>query len=232
MIIFDMEAIPRGDLSEQLILFRQSSLELKTIDGRLKDPTKRAENIKKVREANDLMIKTMCDRDGLDVDYAQIIAIGYLRDSIPAIGTTKEMSEVQLLEKFSNILSEEKGPVVGYNIGGYDIPLLKRRCMNHGIEFPPVMKQRPIDIMWELCEWKKVKSKKQIEVAMSLGMQLDMNVAQASSIHEKYIEGDWDFIKTHLKQDVYMSEFIYNKMIDAGILDKPFKDQSGYITTK
>ena len=230
MIIFDLEAVPRDDLTEQLILFRQSHIEMKSMDSRLKDPIKRAENLKRVQIHNDELIKNFRDRDGTDVDYAKIIAVGYKRDDKISIGTIEKMNEVQLLEKFSNILSEEKGPVVGYNIQGYDIPLLKRRCMYYGIEFPQVMRYRPIDIMWELCEWKRVKSKKLIEVAMALGMEINIEILNGKDIYPAYIEQNWAFIKTHLEQDLKMTEFVYNKLIQSHILDKPFKPDGTYIT--
>ncbi len=235
MIIFDMEAVPRDDLTEQLILFRQSDLELKKQDSRLKDPVKKAENIKKVQEQNELLITTFRDNDGKDVDYAKIIAIGFIKNNeVPkTVVVNGQTTELILLEKFNQFLAEEKGPIVGYNIGGYDIPLLKRRCMRYGILFPPVMRQKPVDIMWELSEWKKVKPKKLIELAMSQGFNANMDVAKASEIYPKYIEGDLEYIKEHLAQDLLMTELIYDEMKISGIIDKPFEGSlDGYNPAK
>ena len=69
MIIFDMEAVPREDMTEQLILFRQSHLEIKKLDSRLVDPVKRAENLKKVQLANDELIKNFRNNDDKDKKY-------------------------------------------------------------------------------------------------------------------------------------------------------------------
>jgi len=132
--------------------------------GNTKDPLKRQEKLESEREkfaqakaqakarfetAEDDAFAAFKASAALDARTCQVLAIGYL-DAHTGERAIDDGSgdEAQLLKTFWIVFAyaRTKGiPLVGFNITGFDVPVLARRAMKHGIRLPNFRQGRYLD---------------------------------------------------------------------------------------
>ena len=225
MIIFDLETRSR-ELPDNLIEYRRKTLNFKDLKtGNLKDPVKIAEKAREVEEYNIQLAKDMTRMDAADIDYAEIIASGIKEDGSSAkvmIGPTA--TEEKIVERTIGVLAENRGPIVGFNIIGFDIPLIKRAAVRYGIKIPAYIFARDnvLDLMELMKENYKTDIKRQMIYAMIYGFDLDVNLANSAEVPERWANGDIAWIKNHLIQDLEMSDFLFNKFKNAQLIPEKY----------
>ena len=102
---------------------------------------------------------------GLDVDLCRIVALGWkvaiAHDdtlSVAAIGADDEEEEYDALCSFWGAWMRFGSRMCGFNIIGFDLPIIMRRSWALGIEFAPIRLRRystepVIDLMQEFYGW-------------------------------------------------------------------------------
>ena len=224
MLIIDIETVPRTNLSEASFSFRRDNLPELKIPSNYKDPSKIAEKIKENKEKQAQMLKDLQERDALDPNYAEVIAIGIIKDNSIPVTTCNLSNEKGMLEKFFNFIEQESGPIVGYNVKRFDLRVLQFRCIDLGISYPAVFKHASkIDLMDVMAGnmWQsKDEYKSQLEHCLSLRMDVDIELAKSYKILEAYRNNNTEWIRNHLKQDLQMSKFLYDKLINVGLIDE------------
>ena len=115
-IIIDIETIPN--------LSMLPYLEEPQAPKNYKDPEKiEAYVIQKRQE--------MVDSMALDIDHAKIKAVGLaigLDGNAMSYIVNGEAEEKEILKFVWELIAETQGPVIGWNIRGFDLPILKRRA--------------------------------------------------------------------------------------------------------
>ena len=225
MLIFDLETIPRTDLSEQLLNYRENKIEKGKVGKNLKDPIKIADKEVEIENKYQYDKRELRKWDAVDIDYAEIVAIGFCIDDNPVkIGDVEKRYEKELLQIFVNELTDNSGPIVTFNGESYDVPLIKRRFIAHEIECPRVFDYTHIDLMKELKGSYSNKPKKLIEYAMIFGFDLNLDIANGADVFNAYINKDFAFIKKHVRQDIEITKFLLNKMKGARLLNERIRD--------
>jgi hypothetical protein len=221
MIIFDLETIPREQLSEQLLLYRSENLPVKELKtGNLKDPLKIMAKKEEVERENAEIKQNFRMNDGVDVDYCQVIAAGILSPERPQLVEIITGNEDVLVSNLLSILSESKSPFIGFNIKGFDIPILKRLKMRYQCTIPlPFTKDNVVDLMDIFRFDYRTFPKKLIEYGMIYGAQVDLSIAEGSKIHEWYLDANTDAIYKHLTQDLKICQHLYHKLVSTNLIE-------------
>ena len=230
MIIFDLETIPRRNLSEKILLYRSANLEFKEPKlGRLVDEEKIKAKLLETERHNSDLKKNFRNRDALDVDYAEVVAGGFMDETGKGkIYSQEKIREDELLDLIFDALGNDTGPMVGYNIKGYDIPLLKRCALHYGIRIPDYLfiNDNIVDLMEILQEYRKIQPKKLNEYGMIYGYPVNMDFAQGSEVLKAFHDSDWEFIKKHLAQDLKITEYLFKMLHKTNQIYNPRIDKN------
>jgi uncharacterized protein YprB with RNaseH-like and TPR domain len=132
--VFDIETgpLPEHELSALLPPFDPA--EVKT--GNLKDPAKIAE---KLAEAEANHRRDFFDKAALDPISGRVIAIGMLDLETDLFSIIGHDDEAKTLREFWVAARGDMGrinPLIGFNIGNFDLPFLIRRSWKHRIAVP------------------------------------------------------------------------------------------------
>ena len=139
-IVFDLETGPLAESELSALLPPFDPAEVKT--GNLKDPAKIAE---KIAEAEANHRRDFFDKAALDPLTGRVIAIGmvladghqdYDEGEFVIIGHD---DEARTLTEFWELVRGDMGrinPLIGFNIGNFDLPFLIRRSWKHRIAVP------------------------------------------------------------------------------------------------
>lgn len=152
----------------------------------------------------------LLDRAALDIDLARVVALGALKegDEEPTIYLCQGEDEERLaLEWFWAQLRPYPFPrLVGFNILGYDLPLLLRRSLYLGIKTPPLkigrFKHDDIDDLMALLNFDDPrKSHKLSFYGKRFGISVPDPVTGAD-IGRLVAEGNWAAVEGHVRADV------------------------------
>ena len=94
---------------------------------------KKPESIKEYKEKK---AKEQYDKMALDIDHAQIVAIGYAIgfEHTPRVRLARSYEEEEKILRFIwRLLRTTNNPVVGWNVRSFDLNILKRRAWFYGI---------------------------------------------------------------------------------------------------
>lgn len=142
MIVFDIEtgSIDEPELSERLPKFDPASVKL----GNLKDHEKIAAKIEEARQEHEAETR---GKAALSAITGRVLAIGYKSErgtvishvnaDVPEYGT--KVGEVGILAQFWGRYlkaKQERRPLVGHNVAGFDVPFLVRRSWLLGVDVP------------------------------------------------------------------------------------------------
>lgn len=133
-IVFDIETgpLPEHELSALLPPFDPA--EVKT--GNLKDPAKIAE---KLAEAEANHRRDFFDKAALDPISGRVVAIGMLDLETDLFSIIGHDDEAKTLREFWAAARGDMGrinPLIGFNIGNFDLPFLIRRSWKYRIAVP------------------------------------------------------------------------------------------------
>lgn len=179
-------------------------------DARLKDPKKIQASIEKKK--GDLVSKA-----AINPATAKIVAIGY---QVGVDGEVKAVvnkdGEVDLLDHFWELYADARGKCVGYNILGFDLPVILRRSLVHGImpTDPPVVlakyRDYPItDLMHILSNWSNQQWESLKQVVKMLDIPVDFSEEESGEFVQ-YMTVEQ--IERYVTKDVEAIVHLYKKM--------------------
>ncbi len=133
-------------------------------------------------------------------------------------------SEADLVQEFFRIVGDRHPQLVGWNSGGFDLPVLVYRAMAHGIAAPgfyqhgePYHGYRKrfdeashIDLMDLLSFYGASRRAKLDEVALALEIPGKIGVA-GDEVASLYAEGDLPTIRAYCETDVLTTALIYSR---------------------
>lgn len=142
---------------------------------------------------------------------------------LSALGETTS-SEAELVGDFFRIVSERTPRLVGWNSGGFDLPVLVYRAMVHGIAAPGFYQygepyhgyrkrfdeESHIDLMDILSFYGASSRAKLDDVAQVLGIPGKLGV-DGSQVSELFAAGQLDAIRTYCETDVLTTALIYGR---------------------
>lgn len=132
--------------------------------GNTKDPEKRAAKVREEREKFAKAKQKAIDGTGqaqadafakfrdsaaLDARTAQVLAIGYMDmatgQQVVDDGDSNEQTLLKTFWDTVQVCQLRHCQLIGFNIAGFDVPMLARRAMLHGIVLPPFRNGRYLD---------------------------------------------------------------------------------------
>ncbi|MDA8205162.1 MAG: 3'-5' exonuclease [Thermaerobacter sp.] len=133
-------------------------------------------------------------------------------------------SEAELVREFFKIVSERHPQLVGWNSGGFDLPVLVYRAMVHGIAAPAFYlhgepyhgyrkrydEESHIDLMDVLSFYGASTRAKLDEMALLLGVPGKLGV-DGSQVAELYAAGDLKTIRAYCETDVLTTALVYSR---------------------
>lgn len=188
--------------------------------GLLPEPTAPAnyKDEQKIKEYVEQKKKDQVAKIALDPDYAAVRSIGWAFDSDKVIVRTSDGCQSPLeYERLWNITKDICAPavIVGWNLLGFDIPFLMRRCMYHGIPWPT----------W-LCNLRRYQTRPYLDlmqVYSNWGAFPYISLKQAAKLHGIEIpagDKDGSMVATmteqelieYQKSDIIITRELYHKM--------------------
>jgi predicted PolB exonuclease-like 3'-5' exonuclease len=152
------------------------------------------------------------NKAGLDLDLCRVVAIGLMAEgaSVVQVLMAKDHDEeAQMLRELWASLTKDRHPVlVGFNILGFDLPVLIRRSQYLGVPYPRMNLDRyrtpHHDLMLELT-WRglvRARSLKFYAKRFGIDVQDEVNGADMPVLVEA---GDWDKVTSHVTSDVRLT---------------------------
>lgn len=202
-IVFDIETAPLLEAADYLV---------DPIDApsNYTDPAKIAAYIDK-EKAKQL------GKCALDPDLCRVVAIAVwneLHHERPLVTSLRTMSETDLLAEFW--LEARRGHLVGFNCGGFDLPVLLRRSLYLGVQAPALRidKYRHpayTDLMLLLAFDGLLKFRGLSFYAKRFGCPDIPDPIDGAAMGATVAEGRWHDIEQHVTADVLKTAFIAEK---------------------
>jgi predicted PolB exonuclease-like 3'-5' exonuclease len=178
---------------------------------------KHADTIQKWREA---ALQNAIDKAALDPDLCRIVAIGWKSPGAPvqsAIASSSE-DEREMLEGFWRRVTSDT-VLVGYNIVGFDMPVLLRRSLYLNLPNVPqfsLNKYKPSsylnDLMLMLSMNSALKYRSLDWYARRLGLPLPESPISGAEIPALVEADEWDEIRQHVEDDVHLTEHLATRL--------------------
>jgi len=206
-LLFDIETAPLPDAA--------GYLEPATAPANYKDPEKIASYIAE-EQAKQL------SKCALDLDLCRVIAIGvWCPDEAAPLDIDlcpDETEERAALQLFWHILRTfPQADLVGFNVIGFDLPVLMRRSLYLGLKYPKLVlnKYRPgrvVDIQQELSHQGLLKYRSQDFYCKRFGITVDDPVTEGAQIPTLAEAGEWGTIAAHCRADLYRLHGLAEKL--------------------
>jgi hypothetical protein len=191
------------------------------IDSRLKDPAKIAE----ARAA-------ALEKAALDMDLARIVCAGMWdsADASPYSATEELLDEPAQVRAMWTGIAEcigNGGQIVGYNLIGYDLPLLMRRAQYLSIPFTPIdlNKYRPGAVL-DLQNVLSFQGAKPFRSLSFYCRRFDIDVPDSTSgadMPALIAAGDWDAVRTHNLADLRRTQALAQRL---GYIGAPAQERA------
>lgn len=226
--IVDIETSPNHETCSRLMPpFDPEEVKL----GNLKDQAKIDEKIKEARDSHE---KNWLDKAALRPETATILAIGYWdSEKGVALNSIKGMDgEKGLIEDFWKRIGQWQRltgrPMMGYNIEGFDLPMIVLRSRILGIHVPQNIRKGRYwnsDLFWDLRhDW--LLGRKETEVKSSLDY-----VAKVFGLPGKTGSGK-DFAQKFLNDEIGAYSYLWNDLhVTKQVAEKLGHDFSGKTST-
>jgi hypothetical protein len=207
LFCFDIETGP-GDAQWQLETFEP---EFKP-DGRLKDAEKIAADLDGKRDA-------WVAESPLRAERGEVLAIGYSHDG-RAIHILRG-KERDILRDFIAVLSLSKSRenlICGFNILGFDLPFIRRRCVILGIDFPyysRMDKWKPwrFEIFDAMVDWQAGNRQDSISLdKLARGLGVGKKNGHGAMFHQ-LLKTDPDAAMDYLTNDVITTWAVCEKLL-------------------
>lgn len=125
----------------------------------------------------------------------------------------KVVNEWNILEAFWSMAKKCRGPLCGYNINGFDIPVILTRSIILGIPATRQFDTKP----WgkDLCDlmlkrWPRGQAGKLKELAPLYGIEIPAEGVDGGSVLPLWEEDRLDLINEYVKSDVQVTRDLYN----------------------
>ncbi len=148
-------------------------------------------------------------RCALDPDLCQVVAIGWKQNGASAAIATDGKTEAELLEAFAELVRPVMGEalprLLGFNLLGFDLPVLMRRCQYLGIKLPEISLDRyrspHIDVMEKLSFNGRMRAHSLSFYCKRFGISHD-DTTKGADVPALVAAGDWEKIRAHVLDDV------------------------------
>lgn len=165
------------------------------------------------------------NRAGLDLDLCRIVAVGLMAeglDQVRVFVAKDSDDEAAMLRELWAYLTLDRHPVlVGFNMIGFDLPVLIRRSQYLGVTYPRLVLDRyrtpHEDLMLKLTWNGLVKAKSLKFYAKRFGIPCDDTVSGAD-IGALVAAGDWEKVVSHVTSDVKLTAALAERI---GVLKVP-----------
>jgi predicted PolB exonuclease-like 3'-5' exonuclease len=212
-ITIDIETIP-----SQVMAVREYLAKDITPDSRLKDPAKIEADIEKKKEA-------AFDKAGLHGWSNHIVCLGVKVDDHPAVTFHSESfeDERKIIIQFFDYITENCGAYshtwIGHNIIGFDLKILRQRCMILGIKWP-VMFEHPFNDKWGEAVYdtqiKWTGDKREYisleKLCIAFGIESPKSDMTGADVYKYWKAGRIKEIADYCKQDVEATYALYRNM--------------------
>ncbi len=154
---------------------------------------------------------------------SRIIAIGIKRsDSSEPVLLLNE-NEKELLDDFwVELASFRKGnpsnKIIGFNIKNFDIPFLVTRSFILGVKIVPFFLKDLVEIREKIGAYKQGPQRGKLK---EFGALLDFpsDEIDGSKIPELYWNGELERLKSYLKNDVVITEKLFQRLVETNIIE-------------
>ena len=195
---FDLEAVARNDLpKEALPQFKPPS--------NIKDK-------KKIEEREAKFYEDLPKKMATDPFYARIVCgCFYVGDTYYA----SINDERQFLNDFWEEIIKSSGLVGGFNIVGYDLPLILVRSVQLGINSTlsllPVTQYNKniIDVMYKLCG-NNLSNAKSLDTYSQI-FNIGQKIGEASDVPKLVEQERWVELEDYCRRDAWLAKELYNK---------------------
>lgn len=209
-IYIDIETIPTQEKDMQAYVLQSIKA-----PANYKDPEKIAAYLDEAKEK-------ALDECGFEGSTNHIICIGVAIDDHPAVSFSANnvKDEAKMLRMFYSYLVENCIPhgnkVIGHNIVGYDLKIIKQRSMilgvkPEGIALPFNAKSWDSEIFDTMLQWDSKNSIKLEKLALALGIKAKKTMA-GSDVYGAWKNGLHDMIADYCRNDVELTREVYKKM--------------------
>ena len=181
------------------------------------NPPANYKNPEAIREwEDDARIKEVA-RAALDPDLCRVVAIGWQQsDGVIHSQTANPMTTARNPEEdLLQIFLKLPNPFCGFNLCGFDLPVLMRRCQYLGLRCPDLNLDRyrtpHLDLMERLSFHGRMKSRSLKFYARRLGIPLD-DAIDGADVPGLVVASRWDEVKAHIESDVALTATVAEKM--------------------
>lgn len=181
-------------------------------------PPKNYKDQERIDKWKDEALSEKLDKAGLDGATNHIICIGYAinDEKSSAFYVTNYTAEKQLLiDVFKKFESLQYPIIVGHNIVGFDLKIIKQRAMVHGIRIPTNFPLNPKP--WDnnpydtMTQWDAKNYISMDMLAKVFGIEGKQDI-DGSQVYEMWKQGKFKEIVKYCKSDVDMVRSIHKKM--------------------
>ena len=157
------------------------------------------------------------ETDNLEPRILVICCMRSLEDRVTVI----RGSEIEILKKFMDILSESPEPVCTYNGYSFDIPFIIARCLLNNVDPTPLLRKEHIDLYYVIKNWLRPRPKGKMnlkEMARIFGVEHQDPLAGSSviAIYRLFRETNdpkyFELIVEHCVSDVLTLRDLYKKL--------------------
>ena len=193
-------------------------------DTNLRPPKnyKKAETIEAWKQ--DARAKAL-DRAALDPDLCRVVAIGVWPEggSVEAeVARTPEEEHIMISKLWALL---RRGHIVGYNVIGFDLPVLLRRSLYLSVEHPPAFrlnKYRPsnniTDLMLQISFDGAMPYRSLRWYARRFGLATSADAIDGRDVPMLATLGQWDAVKAHVEDDVRLTGELASRIERGDIL--------------
>lgn len=159
------------------------------------------------------------NRAGLDLDLCRVVAVGLLEEGLADVQVRVAKSaddEAEMLRDLWGALTLDRHPVlVGFNMIGFDLPVLIRRSQYLGVPYPRLVLDRyrtpHEDLMLKLTWNGLVRARSLKFYAKRFGIPVEDSISGAD-IAALVEAGDWDGVISHVTSDVKLTAALADKL--------------------
>lgn len=150
---------------------------------------------------------------------SKIIAIGIRHEGMNKLFTGNENEILKSFwQEWKRIRQENPSTlIVGFNVVNFDIPFIVAKSFIHNIEIVPFSLKSVLDIKEKINAYRYGKSRGKLEEYGRL-LNLEVLDINGSMIPELCKNNEWEVIKNYLNKDLEMTEKLFERAKNTGII--------------
>jgi 3'-5' exonuclease len=164
----------------------------------------------------------------LEADLCEVVAVGWMHagDVCGIVTTRAHVAEADLLRELWHHVGDS--PIVGFNVLGFDLPVLIRRSQLLGVTYPRLNLDRyrtpHVDLLETLSFNGKLTYRSLAFYARLFGIS-SADMHKGSDIAQLVAAEDWGAVANHCRSDVELTAALARKL---GYLAQPLADAVGF----